>query len=188
MEVTVDLAKTVLETPRLRLRPWQKSDLRAFNAYASEEGVGEMAGWEHHKSLRETREILKTFMQQRTSFAIEHKQDRKVIGSFGYHPSWAKNTRRFQDLRLKEIGFVLAKPYWGQGLMPEAIREVLRFSFETLKLDAVTVSHFVHNLRSEKVILKAGFQYIEDGLFLAGQMNKAFDDKRYIIYNPKHSS
>ncbi|HBP38315.1 MAG TPA: hypothetical protein DD640_06165 [Clostridiales bacterium] len=56
---------------------------------------------------------------------LYHKHDRKAIGSLGLHKSWANEEERFQNLRIKEIGYVLAKDYWGQGLMPEAVRALM---------------------------------------------------------------
>lgn len=44
-----------LETARLLLRPFRQTDLDDFYAYASVEGVGEMAGWQHHESKKKRR-------------------------------------------------------------------------------------------------------------------------------------
>ena len=55
------------------------------------------------------------------------------------------------------MGYVLSKAYWGQGLMTEAAKEVLRHAFEDLKLEMVTISHFSYNQRSARVIEKLGF-------------------------------
>ena len=53
MNAPVDVTKIRIETPRLVLRPWRDSDLEDFYEYASVEGVGEKAGWNHHQSLEE---------------------------------------------------------------------------------------------------------------------------------------
>ena len=45
-----------LETERLVLRAFKDSDLNDFYEYASEDGVGEMAGWKHHERMEETKE------------------------------------------------------------------------------------------------------------------------------------
>lgn len=55
------------------------------------------------------------------------------------------------------MGYVLSKAYWGQGLMTEAAKEVLRHAFEDLGLEMVTISHFSYNQRSARVIEKLGF-------------------------------
>lgn len=63
------------------LRPWKYTDLQDFNEYASVDGVGQMAGWLPHKNMDESKAILKMFIEEKKTFAIEH--DGKVIGSLG---------------------------------------------------------------------------------------------------------
>ena len=59
MNAEIDISNVVLKTERLTLRPWRENDLNDFFEYAKVEGVGEMAGWSHHKTLDETRNIRK---------------------------------------------------------------------------------------------------------------------------------
>ena len=79
----IDISNTKIETPRLILRPWQDSDLEDFYTYASEEGVGEMAGWAHHQSMEESRKILNLFMEGKHTFALELRENGHAIGSLG---------------------------------------------------------------------------------------------------------
>ena len=72
-----------IETERLILRPFKETDLKDFYEYASEEGVGEMAGWEHHASIEKSKEILDIFISEDKTFAICCKENGKVIGSLG---------------------------------------------------------------------------------------------------------
>ena len=58
MNADFEINKTVIETERLILRPFNQSDLKDFNEYASVAGVGEMAGWRHHENIEKTQEIL----------------------------------------------------------------------------------------------------------------------------------
>ena len=50
MGIVVDVSNVVLETDRLILRYWHENDLADLFAYASVPGVGEMAGWPHHRT------------------------------------------------------------------------------------------------------------------------------------------
>ena len=79
MNADIDISKVTLHTKRLILRPWKMKDLDDFYAYASVDGVGQMAGWLPHKSIDETKEILNKFMKGKTTFALEKQC--KVIGS-----------------------------------------------------------------------------------------------------------
>ena len=51
MNKQIDITGVVLMTERLTLRPWRESDLNDFYEYASVAGVGQMAGWNPHKSI-----------------------------------------------------------------------------------------------------------------------------------------
>lgn len=54
MNAYIDISNTILETERLILRPWRQEDLNDFFEYASVDGVGQLAGWNPHKSIDET--------------------------------------------------------------------------------------------------------------------------------------
>ncbi len=158
MDIMIDTTNIVLETPRLILRAFRQSDMRDFFEYASVEGVGEMAGWKHHESLADTQRVLDMFLAEKNIFALEYKETGKVIGSFGLHNAHLDGTE-YALLRAKEIGYVLSKDYWGRGLMCEAVAAVLRFCFETLGTELVTVGHFEDNVQSRRVIEKSGFSF-----------------------------
>lgn len=182
MDVQIDITDTRLETPRLILRPWRESDLEDFYAYASVEGVGEMAGWRHHESIEVSKGILADFIAHRNVFALEHRESGKVIGSLGLHPSWANEEEACRNLKVKEIGYVLSRDYWGQGLMPEAVKSVIRHCFDVWGLDAVTIGHFSENRQSRRVIEKCGFRFVRKSVYHAKQLGQDFDDMKYILY------
>jgi len=58
-----------------------------------------------------------------------------------------------------EIGYWIGVPYWGQGLIPEAVRELLRRCFEDLNCTAVWCGYYDGNLKSKRVQEKCGFRY-----------------------------
>lgn len=58
-----------------------------------------------------------------------------------------------------EIGYWIGKPYWGQGLIPEAVRALLARSFNELKLEAVWCGYYDGNVKSRRVIEKCGFRF-----------------------------
>ena len=182
MDIPIDVSTIHLETGRLMLRSFTEADLADFYAYASVPGVGEMAGWPHHDSLGTSRRILQLFIEGKDVLALYHKQDRKVIGSLGLHKSWANEEERFQNLRIKEIGYVLAKDYWGQGLMPEAVRALMDYGFQELGVQAFTCGHFLTNNQSRRVIEKCGFTWVRQGEYYSRQMQQTFSDLKYICF------
>ena len=81
MDAPVNITGVLLETERLILRPWQQSDLQDFYDYASVDGVGQMAGWLPHQSLKKSQQILDSFIAGKKTFALVEKMSNKVIGS-----------------------------------------------------------------------------------------------------------
>ena len=188
MDPFIDISNTTLESERLILRFWQMEDLSNFYEYASVPGVGEMAGWKHHESIEESKKILSLFIEEKDVFAIVSKEERKVIGSVGLKKSWAEVFPEYQELKMKEIGYVLSKDYWGRGLMTEAVQQTIRFCFDIQGIDALTVGHFIDNKHSRRVIEKCGFQYFGLGEFYSSQLQKSFPEMRYILLNPLNTS
>ena len=178
----IDLSDIYLDTPRLLLRPWWENDLQDFYAYASVPGVGEMAGWPHHTAIEDTKRVLSMFMEEKNVWAIVLKAENRVIGSLGLHRSWANEEKHYPTERILEIGYVLAKDYWGQGLMPEAVRRVLRFCFDQLSLDAVTVGHFTDNAQSRRVIEKCGFTFVQTDRYYVDFCDADWEEMQYILW------
>lgn len=183
MDITIDITKTTIETDRVILRAWQKEDVKDFFEYASIPGVGEMAGWEHHNSIEVTEKILQSFISGKNVFAIICKENNKVIGSLGLHKSWANGESAYAHFKIKEIGYVLSKAYWGKGLMPEVVNAVIRFYFDKNILDAFTIGHFASNNQSKRVIEKCGFTFVKESEYSAKQLELTFDDMNYILLN-----
>lgn len=174
----IKISEYPLETNRLILRSWQLDDVDDFYEYASVEGVGEMAGWPHHVDINTSMIVLKSFIAADNVYAIVEKSSNKVIGSFGFHKSWASKDTRYEDLNVIEIGYVLAKSHWGKGYIPEVVEEIIRACFEDWNLDAVSVSHFDGNEQSKRVIEKSGFEYVDTTETSLEQL----DDKKVILY------
>ena len=175
----VDVTNIRIETDRLILRPWRESDLEYLYSYASVPGVGEMAGWRHHQSIDESKQILSMFMNGKKTFALELKANGKVIGSLGLEE------RDFEgnEKQGREIGYVLSKEYWGKGLMPEAVHAVIDYCFRSLQWDYLTCCHFLHNSQSRRVIEKCGFVYFGDSQFETSY-DTVETSRSYVLYNP----
>lgn len=149
----------IIETKRLVIRPFFPSDLNDLFEYASVPGVGEMAGWSHHKNKDETKKILDMFINEDKTFAIVNKSNNKVIGSIGIEKYGLEDKlTEFNDYIGREIGFVLSKDYWGQGYMPEAVQAIIKYLFDDLHYDFLLCSHFDNNNQSKRVQEKLDFK------------------------------
>ena len=128
--------------------------------------------------------ILGSFIKHKKTFALEYKG--KVIGSLGIEEYSEENYPELDALQGREIGYVLSKPYWGQGLMPEAVRAVINWLFSEEKLDFIIVGHFDRNARSNRVVEKCGFQYIKTTKFET-RYDTVENSMEYILYHPERS-
>ena len=145
-----------VETERLILRPWKETDAENLYAYASDPEVGPPAGWPPHTSVENSREIIKGVLSHKETYAV-CLRDGKPIGSIGLHLNGSTDMTDRDDEC--ELGYWIAKPFWGQGMIPEAARELLRYAFEQLGMRAVWCGYYEGNDKSRKVQEKLGFVY-----------------------------
>ena len=144
-----------IETERLILRKWDVEDVRDLYEYAKNPNVGPHGGWKPHESMSESLEIMQTlFLDKYDCWAIEYKENSKVIGSIGY-----EDDVRRPETGCKELGYAMSEDYWRKGIMTEAAKAVLKFGFEEMGLTMVSIYCSPTNERSGRVIEKCGFTY-----------------------------
>ena len=146
------------ETERLLIRPWRIEDFDAFLQMEGNPNVGPNAGWAPCSDPEATMEILKGFVEKPDEVvAITLKDSGRAIGSLGLHIDEHRDYSMKDEIRM--LGYVLDEPYWGKGYMTEAAKGALRYAFDTLGMELVTIYHFPFNARSRRVIEKCGFAY-----------------------------
>lgn len=146
-----------LETERLILRRWEESDAEDLYKYASNPDVGPIAGWPAHQSLDESRKVINNVFNGKEVYAICLKEDGKAIGAIELKLNGHTDMTERDDEC--ELGYWLGKPFWGQGLMPEAAREILRHAFEDIGMSKVWCGYYEGNTKSKRVQEKVGFKY-----------------------------
>ncbi|MDK9698743.1 MAG: GNAT family N-acetyltransferase [bacterium] len=174
-----------LSSERLLLRKLSMDDAEAIFEYASQDEVTRFMLWDTNRTIEETRTFLKMSLEAYDAkvpgiWAIVYKPENKVIGTLGMH------NYRPQHFRV-EIGYVIAKPYWGRGIMTEAVKTVLTFCFETMGLNRVDACCFDGNIASERVILKSGMKYegtLREFVFVKG---KLWDVRMFSILRREYS-
>ncbi len=144
----------MLETERLILRNWEESDAESLYEYAKDSEIGPAAGWPAHKSEAESLDTIKNVLCGKEAYAVCLKEDNKAIGAIEL---------MFKDHVYKddecELGFWVARPFWGKGLIPEASREILRHAFEDLGVSKVWCGYYDGNEKSKRAQEKIGFKY-----------------------------
>lgn len=146
----------MLETKRLILRQWQESDAECLYAYAKDPEIGPPAGWPPHTSVENSLEVIRYVFSAPETYAVCLK-DGTAIGSIGL--KLGENTDLTDRDDECELGYWIGKPYWGQGLIPEAAGELLRYAFEDLHMRAVWCGYYDGNEKSRRVQEKLGFLY-----------------------------
>lgn len=147
----------VLETERLILRRWEESDAEDLYKYASNPDVGPIAGWPPHQSVEESLDVIKNVLNGKEAYAICLKEDGKAIGAIELKLNGHTDMTEKDDEC--KLGYWLGKPFWGQGIMPEAAREILRHAFEDIGMSKVWCGYYAGNAKSKRVQEKVGFTY-----------------------------
>lgn len=81
--------------------------------------------------------------------AVVLKETMQPVGSIGLMIGFASNIG-IPDTE-GEIGYWIGVPYWGQGLIPEAVREIMRHGFNDMNLEKVWCDYFGGNTKSKRV-------------------------------------
>lgn len=163
-----------LETDRTVLRHFEEKDLEDLYDYCSQDGVGEMAGWKHHSNRLVSKEVLHSNIENNNIFAIENKENGKVIGHITVNND-SENGRA----DTKELGFVLNRNYQNQGIMTEVIYQVLDYLFSK-EIEYVYACCIQNNKSSKRLIEKCGFTLEQEGTFYSESFNETFKSFEYV--------
>ena len=172
----------VLSTPRLILRALRISDLDDLYEYASDPEIDHYVPWEHYKNIEEARENLNEFLEEYQkdglgAWGIEHRVDKKLIGIINTSIPHRINRR-------VEVGYTIARAYWGQGYATEAVQAVIKFGFEKMDLVRMEAVVLRDNIASARVLEKAGMKF--EGLLHSYQIwrGQPRNLQMYAVTNP----
>ena len=144
-----------MDTDRILLRPWLETDAEALYKYASDPEVGPRAGWPPHQSVEESLETIRNIFSADGMWAVVLKKTDEVIGCVGYL------TADNSNLDIKgdecEVGYWIARPYWGMGICTEALRLVVDYCFNEKGFSTLWGDFFPDNPASGRVMEKCGF-------------------------------
>lgn len=126
-----------ITTERLLLRSIKLNDLEDFFECWKNPNVGPKAGWEPITDKNCLKEILQKLIDDDQDWAVVYKDSNKVIGSIGLHPD-----RKRGDVNARMLIYDLSEEFWNKGLMTEAVKRVIQFAFEEMKLDVLSVYHY----------------------------------------------
>jgi RimJ/RimL family protein N-acetyltransferase len=147
-----------MEFGNYHLREWQRDDAASLARHANNVNIwlNLRDAFPHPYTLKDAETYIGNVVSQTpvTNFAITEKSE--VIGSIGL--GIGKDIHRFTA----EMGYWLAEPYWGKGIMTNIVKWMAEYAFNDLKLRRVYAEPFASNTASIKVLKKAGF--IKEGI------------------------
>lgn len=147
----------ILETERLILRSLAETDAESIFEYAKDPDVGPVAGWPAHKSVQDSRDVIREVLSGPQCYGICLKDDNKAIGAVELIlKEHTALTDRDDEC---ELGYWIGKPFWGNGYMPEAAKRLIQYGFEELGMKKIWCSYFDGNEKSKIVQEKCGFVY-----------------------------
>jgi RimJ/RimL family protein N-acetyltransferase len=151
-----------VETQRLLLRPFMRDDLDAFALINADADVMRYIGDGKPQSRAQTEMRLNAILNHWDQhgfglWAVVDKASKALIGFCGLQ--YLDNTAEI------EVGYRLAKRFWGMGIATEAASATLRYAFEVLGLDRIVAVVQPENFASQSVIEKIGLRYVKEARF-----------------------
>ncbi len=149
----------VLNLGRYELRTIVKEDYMDYFEIGKDEETCRHLNWGPFLKPKEARWCIEEIFLKRplvgipAGYAIVDKEnDFKMIGMIDFHTY-------YQSINTAEVGYILHRDYWNQGIMKRCLKEMTRIGFEWLFLDKILVGHTLGNQASKQVILSCGYHY-----------------------------
>ena len=130
-----------------------ESDAESLYKYANDPAIGQPAGWPPHTSVEDSLNVIRTVFSAPETYAVVLKETDEAIGSAGIMFGDSVHSAGMKADEA-EIGYWIGRPFWGQGLIPEAVRRLLQRCFEELGFTA-----YDGNTKSRRVMDKCGFRF-----------------------------
>ena len=159
-----------IETKRLLLRPFLESDAQAmYDSWASRPDNLLHVTWDAHESPEVTQQSIARWVENyqnmdfyKWAICLKENPD-SVIGDISM-------VDMDEAVNACEVGYILSKDYWGQGLMTEALKAVLNYLLQDAGFNRVTARFVTANPASGRVMSKAGMSY--EGTFRQAVFHK----------------
>lgn len=139
---------------QFQLRPWSVNDLNSLVKYANNFNIAKnlMDIFPHPYTAENGRAFIEMANSHSPQNILCIEVEREAAGAIGVHPQpdvFRKNA---------ELGYWLAEPLWGKGIMSKAIQEIVEYAFQNWDINRVFARPYGHNIGSQKALEKAGFQ------------------------------
>lgn len=158
----------LIRAERLHLRKLTMRDANDIFEYSRDPLVAEHVLWDAHRSVSESKGYIRYMMRkyrygEPSSWGIALNETDKVIGTIGF--MWIQ-----PENAAAEVGYSLSRAYWNQGYMTEALRALMEYGFNDMKLNRIEAMHEITNPASGAVMRKCGMK--KEGTLRSKVLNK----------------
>ena len=163
------------------LREWQLSDVQSLAEHANNIKIwlNLRDGLPHPYSEEDARQFIANAMNMpRPARLLAIEVDGKAVGSIGITPH--TDVERISA----EMGYFIGEKYWNQGITTEVVKEMTAYAFNNFPLLKIYATPFDHNIASQRVLQKAGFE-LEAILKQAAIKNNRIMDLHYYSIRKK---
>ena len=135
------------------LRPWALSDLDSLVRHANNPDIAKfmMDGFPYPYSEENGRAFIAFATKDDPIHIFAIDVEGEAVGGIGIHPQ--ANVQR----KNAELGYWLAEPFWGKGIITNAIKQMIEFGFKTYDINRIFARPYGTNVGSQKVLEKTGF-------------------------------
>lgn len=147
---------------RVLLRPWSLSDANVLFRLASDANVAAGAGFPVHGNVGDSSRVIREILTVSECYAIVLREANAVVGCIQL---FAESGRSVYEAECPEIGYWLGRPYWGAGLMSEAVATICRHCFGSglFRASMIVAKVKQDNVASKRVLEKSGFALERNG-------------------------
>lgn len=142
---------------RVALREWTESDAATLFSLANDPAVGMAAGFSPHADEKESVRVIREILRRPEHYAVVAADGGRLLGCIAlYPPRKGECVHESEEL---VMGYWLGRPFWGRGLMVEAVGLLCARCFGSgrFKCSRIVAATAESNLRSRRVLEKAGF-------------------------------
>ncbi len=136
-----------------QLRPWSLSDVECLVKYANNKNVSNYMTdkFPHPYTIDDAHSFIAFATKDNPVHMFAIVINGEAVGGIGVHP------REDIERMNAELGYWLAEPFWGKGIISDAIQDILAFAFKTYDINRVYARPFGRNKASQRVLEKNGF-------------------------------
>ena len=143
----------IIDTPRLRLRPWVSTDALSLFELARDPRIGMLCGWKPYEHIDDAYDALSTFLAAPDSYAVTLASTGELVGSIALRIDTDS-----PEATVADIGYWIGAPYWGNGYATESGHAVIERARE-LGVKTIVLKYFDGNSASRRVSEKLGFAW-----------------------------